>query len=194
MGQMSEEQKKDLKFKVVAGTFILIVGGTLLAIGPLLPKVMENTRKHKTEANAPARYYYIGLIYTYTFRKEQAKKVFDEFWLLYGDDTTNESLDWEAVAVDSAFKEDEPYYMPWIVRTMNEKDPPEDRPAPVRTGAKERELLGKVLAIQAKYFKDKRSYYESDHLYSCLNSLWPAGSEAQKIGADGIKNKKMRSF
>lgn len=186
---MSEEQKKDLKIKVVVGAIVLVVAGTILALGPMLPKILASVRKNKKDPGAAAKYYYIGTIFKWTGRGDDAIKTYEEFWLNYVDDAAEE-WDWEAVQEESKYEEEA--FIPWKIREFEEAD--KTKPAPIRgMTKKEKELFGKILANMAKYYRDKRDH-RCDHLYACLEKLWPSGSELQKIGADGVKWKKTRSF
>jgi len=194
MGQMSEEQKKDLKIKLVILALILMVGGVGAFLGPYLPVYEKKLVKNASQPGTAKKLYWVGVVFDATGRDDKAMDTFANIWLLYGDDYEGGEHDWEELAghSDLVGNTDWPQdtYMPWRVKVLEDQD--KDRPKPVFSNKETRKYMGLGFSRAAAIMWDKRAYHASDHLYACLRYLWPKGSELAVEGADRYKAKNSR--
>lgn len=186
MGRLSEQQREDLKTKIGIFAVLVAIGAPILLGGPLLPQVVGHYRKNaKTDPSAPERLYQAAALMTATMRKEQARELLEEWYVLFADDHAN-GVDFSGPLEDDSMFRDY-YYLPWVVDKL-----PDGRPDPVRVA--DRELIGKVLARLAKLYEDERQYGNSNHIYACMYHLWPDGSLTFNEADDGRKRALQRSF
>lgn len=190
MAVMSSQQKDDLKTKIGLGIVAVVIFGPLLVLGPLLkPVVLKHYETKKLKApGTPERFYQIATVMMNSFREEEAIKVYTKAYVLFGDDHDSGDIDFSPVLDhDTGYGIGE-YYLPWVV----EAQPDGVRPDPVQIA--DRATMAKILAKLGQYYEDKKDYQKCNHIWVCLDSLWPVGSPGQRDGAQGILRSKTRSF
>lgn len=183
MARYSRDQIRDIKNRLALTAVAAAVGGGVFLFGPGLENVVANAREHRAEPWAPERMVQVAQVMSWTFREERAIEIYEEFYLAYSGD--EELVDFGEVTE----YEVNSYFIPAIARRYDE-----EHPRPKRVGEKAHPLLGKVLAAYAMHWERRRRYDISDHIWLCLERLWPPGSPEQQFGADGIRRSMLRSF
>ena len=187
----SEEQKKDLKFKLYAALTIAIIAAPILALGPLLPRILKSYETKPTHPDSPKRMLMCIQIEANTMRAESARKNLEKWITLFVEE---DSRDWEAVMSGTAeftmMKYDmnngllEQGFTPWLF--------PEGRPAPV---AKANDaLVAEALDLYGTLLEDTKEYPRAAHIFICLANMFPQDSVGQLAGEDGYKRCAVRSY
>lgn len=194
---MSEEQWKDLKFKIQIGVFLAIVGAAIFAIGPGLVKFADHAKKHRTEPWAPKWLYNVGRLYEMTGRQDKAKAIYEDFYLIYSGDESK--VDFSQVRAEMPKvrnkNEEDPndrWYVPWVAARYT----PETRPAWVGgEGAAAHPLLAMVMYRMLKMYEEDRNYMEVRYLYrAVLYTNLGAGTEGYQRMDESKKRDIVRSF
>lgn len=199
----SEQQKKDLKFKLYMFGMLAAVLVPVLALGPLLPKVLDSYRKKPLDPKTPERYLQIAYIQKATLREEEALATLKEFFQLFVDETefdfsevNSGGGEWQSKYYPDGllYGEGIKYYggvsgfTPWLF--------PDGKPAAVQRTTKEKtaEAILLYALIVEELDKKTTGYYRGCYIYVCLANMWPKGSEYQILGEDGLRRSAIRSF
>lgn len=188
----SEEQKKDLKFKLYVLGFLAMVGIPIVAIGPMLPNIIAKYEKTPTHPDSAKRMLIAIQIQNSTMRAEAAEKNLVKWITLFVDE---ESYEWDAVMDGTGEFTMQKYGMgegleergftPWLW-------PETERPAPVKPA--NQELVAEALDLYATMLEDKKEYPKVAHIYVCLANMFTQDSPGQLTGEDGFKRCAIRSF
>jgi hypothetical protein len=187
----SEEQKKDLKFKLYVAAFLAMAAAPILILGPALPGIMKKYEADPTHPDSAKRMLICIQIQWNTMRGEEAKKNLEKWIEIFVDE---ESKDFDGVMSGSGEWVMKKYEMgdglleegftPWLF--------PEGKP-PAKQSASD-DLVGEALDLYAKMLEDQKEYPKAAHICVCLANMWPNDSESQLLGEDGIKRAAIRSF
>lgn len=199
----SEQQKKDLKFKLYLFAFFAILITPVLLFGPLLPQVLDSYRKKPLDPVTPERYVMIAHVQAGTMREEDALATLKEFMEKFVDES---AFDFTAVNNGTAetkskyhpngllYGEGPRYYngvsgfTPWLF--------PQGKPAPLQ--AAKRDTVANAIHLYALIVEDidrkGEGYARSSYIFNCLGNMWPKGSEYQLLGDDGYRRASIRSY
>jgi len=187
----SEEQKKDLKFKLYVAGFLTIIAIPILALGPMLPRIIKKYETTPTHPDSAKRMLMCIQIQASTMRADEARKNLEKWITLFAEE---ESRDWEPVMSGTAEFTMMKYEMgdglseqgftPWLF--------PESRPAPVV--AANDALLGEALDLYGTMLEESKDYPKAAHIFICLANMFPQDSIAQLAGEDGHKRCSIRSY
>ncbi len=188
---MSEEQRKELKFKLIAGTILILVVGSIYMIGPGLDSVvLERARKNRDKPWAKKHIYYVGRIYEATFRDEKAKKVYEnDFYPYYCGIEYDVEEFADVQEVEGIYVEEYWAFLPWVAAAWTE----ETRPKPIGNKP-DKEFLPIVLLQLGKIYEGEKQYQQSDHVFYCVKYVWPDDPELQARADKAIKRRTQRSY
>lgn len=192
MAVMSEQQKDDLKMKIGLGALAIAIFGPMLLAGPLLePVVLKHYMTKKLRApGTPERVHQIGVLMLNTMREEKGLALLEQAYILFGNDHDSGDVDFTPVFEHGAHARamESSYYMPWVV----EAQPDGVRPDPVQVAKPE--TMAKILATVGQYYEDAKDYKKSNHIWICLDALWPTGTPAHRDGAEGLIRMQSRNY
>ncbi len=199
----SEEQKKDLKLKLYLAATVVVVGASIYAVGPGLPKLVERQLRKPEHPTTPKFVAFAAGLFDVTYRKEQALSTIRSFYLHYsGDELNFEPL--RRAAEDAHSEAKYPIYerftpehlatfLPWISSEYDE----EARPRPKWVGgegAKPHPKLADVLIRMARIYEyEEKNYEYAQHIYRCVKHAFPE-TEAAKSAQAGMIRAATRSF
>jgi hypothetical protein len=187
MARMSEEQKKDLKFKLGLAVLALCIAIPVCVIGPYIESVRDHYRDNAaTDPNAPTRLYWIATIQMNTGREEAGIKTCELFWELFMSDEE----DWDLAEETSLHKYLDEVPLSYMYWKLTEDE--DEKKAPVALADKE--VVAKVLVLLGNYFEGEHNYERSDHLMGALRAFWPEGTEGRIQGDKGLTRSQGRSF
>jgi hypothetical protein len=188
---MSEEQRKDLKFKVIAATILFTVLGSIYMIGPGLESVvLKRARANRDKPWAKKHVYYVGRIYEATFRDNKAKEVYEkDFYPYYCGDEEQIDAFYEVQEDTGIWADEYLYFLPWVASTYTE----ENRPKPLSVKPDE-EFFPEVLLQLAKIYEGEKLYQQSDHVFYCVKRVWPNNADLQERADKAIKRRAQRSY
>jgi hypothetical protein len=188
----SEEQKKDLKFKLYVAVSLAIILIPILALGPMLPKIIRKYESTPTQPDSAKRMLLGIQIQASTMRADAAKKNLEKWITLFVEE---DSRDWDAVMDGSGEFTMKKYEMgdglleqgftPWLW-------PDTERPAPVASANDK--LVAQALDLYGVLLEDAKEYPKAAHIYVCLSNMFAQDSEGQLAGEAGFKRCAIRSF
>lgn len=197
----SEEQWKEIKFKITLLVIVLIVGAAIAGAGPgLEPFFLKRAIAHKTEPWAAKRMLDIAKLEEMTFRRKAARRIYEEefYWAYRGNEAANEGLQ-KMVEEQYASRDDvnDPerfqYFLPWKNWSYIDSG---TTPPPWVGGefAKPDKYFAQGMLRLARQLEDDHDYVNMRHLHQAI--LY-ALSDDPKIKAEieeAIKRDKSRAF
>ncbi|MEZ6188904.1 MAG: hypothetical protein R3F62_28360 [Planctomycetota bacterium] len=197
--QRSEEQKKDLKLKIYAAVFLLIVGGTVAYFGPGIHRFQIEPAMKKKDPDALLR---AASILWWTGRRTEAIKVYEDFYLMFrGDESHNEQL----YELASTFREYQAnpdawaFYMPhlWHNRFYDAENEVYLEPdiKPVNPEGKPHPRLPEALIRVGSFWEDEKNRLYYVWMYKVIDECFPdADPEIRKLAENGLLRAASRSL
>lgn len=195
MARYSEEQKKDMMFKLQIGVLLAVLGSIGYGLGPGLPKFLEHARKNKDKPWAPTWYLRVGRLMEATFREPQAREVYDEFYLNWsGDESQLTGLD----SLEEYYKDAyDPKLHRWLWPAVATRYNPDSNPRPAwigGEGAKPHPMLAEVLMRVVRMHEGERDYGPVRHMYKAVLAVFPPDCLGYKQAEEARKRDAGRSF
>lgn len=196
---MSEQQKKDLKFKIWCAVTVVIIATPILLIGPGISMVRDNYSKKPLDPVTPKRFLTIAKIQNNTMRPEGAKETLEEFFTKFVDEEQYDfSGVYEGYGIKIKYYPDGLAYgdhafagtgfTPWLF--------PEERPAALQNADKK--TLGEALDLYAKVLEDveqkQKGYMKASYIYTCMLNMWDQGTPGHEAALDGRKRISIRAY
>lgn len=198
----SEEQWKELKFKLTLLVVILIVGGAVAGAGPgLEPIFLKRAIERKTEPWAPKWMLNIARLEEWTFRRKRAKELYENefYWAYRGNESINEGL---AALVEELYSEqDDPdrwkYFLPWKVAPYLDAADEAGKKQPEWIGgefAKPHKLMGPMLLRLARMYEDDRDYISMRHIHKAVKYCFKDDAEVVTQVDEAIRRDSVRQY
>ena len=197
MARRSEEQWKDLKFKIQVSVVLAIVIGTAICVGPgLEPIFLKRARKNLDKPGAPVHMYRIARIEE-TMRRDKAMEIYREIYINYAGDESSLDEIGEVLATIGKYDDPENYFLaPWLATQYDLPGEDEDG-KPTRpnhqTGSRPHPLVGEALLRLALFLEDHKDYTKTRHLFPMLIAVFP-GTEVAKQAESAMLRDVQRSF
>lgn len=197
--QRSEEQKRDLKLKLYALIFLLLVGGTVGYFGPGIHRFQVEPAMRKKDPDGMLQ---AASILWWTGRRKAAIKVYEDFYLMFrGDEFHDEEL--YELAEETDYYQANPdawaFYMPHVWH-MRFHDPETDEYRepdikPVSPEGKPHPRLPEALIRVASYWEDEKNRLYYVWGYTIVKERFPdADPEIVKLAENGLLRAASRSL
>ncbi len=201
MSRLSEEQRKDMKIKIVLGSFFAVLIAIFWFVGPGVGYWLDKARKQPKASWAPKYFYRVALIYENTWRAAKAQDTYDEFYLRYGGKDWLDQENFEEAAEALGLQDEEfVYYFPWVMEKydglpgVDEDDDEIKNRRPDSYNTKPDKNFGKVIVARLKFWEGEKKYWYSRHLIKILLHMYPPGSWEFQEGEQAHRRDAMRSF
>ena len=188
----SDEQKRIFKVRLYLIGLAALIGGPILLLGPLLPRVGQSIARDASQPEAPRNLFRVAQIQAATMRPEQAERTLARFFELFADEA---ALDFSPAAEGTGEwvlqkhwpgGVGEGGFTPWLF--------PEGKDPGAVVQAADAQTLGLALDAYGELLEDRKHYEQASRIYLCLANMWPENSEVQLLGEDGIKRAIMRIY
>ena len=199
MARRSEEQWKDLKFKLTVLVTLALIVGAVVCVGPgLRPIFLERARKNMDKPGTAKRMYQIARLEEATMRREKAMEIYSEIYINFAGDETQ--MDGITKVLESLGKEDTPeehFLAPWLANqyALPGEEGEGEKPArPNHTiGPKPDPIVADALMRLGLFFEDHKDYIKTRHLFPMIKECFP-GTEAAKEADAALLRDVQRSF
>ena len=194
--QRSEEQKKAFKQKLYTVTFFALLLGTVVYFGPGLHRLQVEPALRDRDADGLL---FAAEILWWTGRREQARAVYEDVYLLFrGDELADDAL-YEMAA--SRYGEDSGWdrYVPqvWYSRYWDAENEAflEPELQPVDPQGKPHPRLPEALLRLGQYWEDEKERIHYVHIYMVIDRCFPdADPELRERAKKGLLRAQTRSL
>jgi hypothetical protein len=196
MARRSEEQWKDIKFKLTVFVVLATVVTTVVCVGPgLRPIFLERARKNLDKPWAAVHMYNIARLEEMTMRRDNAMEIYSEIYINFaGNEQELDGIERALAELGSEGDEEKYFLAPWLATQYDLPGEEAENPRPNhQIGPKPHKMVPKALMRLGEYLEDHKDYVKTRHLFRAIKYCFPGTQEANEAEAALLRDVQ-RSF